>query len=262
MMWRGRGRVGAMSEVRASLGWCVVLAAGRGRRMGVSKALMRVDGEVWWRRQLRGLHAVGVRSVWVVSEETWGEMAREGAEEMLQSGGGGGGGEGGVVLARGECAMMVSVVAGLRGVVERAGEGEVRGEGVFVLPVDVPVCGVEVWGRLRMVMRGEGGDGGEGGREELVKGKVAAVPRVRVGGGGVGGEGGEVKRGHPVLLFGRFVMEEILARARGDEGWAEGARLDELMSRPVERRVMVDVADALCGMNLNTEGDVRGMEKR
>jgi hypothetical protein len=73
----------------------------------------------------------------------------------------------------------------------------------------------------------------------------------------VGGEGGEVKRGHPVLLFGGFVMEEILGRARGDEGWAEGARLDELMSRPRERRVMVDVADALCGMNLNTEGDVQ-----
>lgn len=238
-----------MSEARASLGWCVVLAAGLGRRMGGSKALMRVKGEVWWRRQMRVMHAVGVRGVWVVSEETWAEMRREGAEEMLRTdrGGGDGGGEGGVVIARGESAMMSSVVAGLRGVVERVGEGAVRAEGVFVLPVDVPAGGAEVWLALREALRGAGG---------VVEGKVAAVPRVW---GRGGGEGREAKRGHPVLLGGAFVMDEVLLPAGRDAAWVETVRLDELLSVPRERRLMVDVADRACVMNLNTVEDLRGL---
>lgn len=231
-----------MSEARERLGWCVVLAAGLGRRMGGSKALMVVDGEVWWRRQMRVMHAVGVRCVWVVSEATWAEMCKGGAEEMLRLNGGG------VVFSRGERAMMSSVVAGLRGVVDLAGEGTVRGEGVFVLPVDVPAGGREVWGALRGAMKGE---------EGVRRGSVAAVPRVW--GRGERGEGEEAKRGHPVLLSGAFVLDEVLLPARRDEAWVESARLDELLSTPNERRVMVDVADRVCVMNLNTAADVRGM---
>lgn len=230
-----------MSEARASLGWCVVLAAGLGTRMGGSKALMRVKGEVWWRRQMRVMNAVGVRAVWVVSEATWAEMCKGGADEVLRLNGGG------VVFSRGERAMMSSVVAGLRGVVDLAGEGTVRDEGVFVLPVDVPASGREVWGALRGAMRGE-----EGAR----RGSVAAVPRVW---GRGEGEEREAKRGHPVLLSGAFVLDEVLEPARRDEAWVESARLDELLSTPNERRVMVDVADRACVMNLNTAADVGEM---
>ena len=48
----------------------VVLAAGRGTRMGGPKALMEVRGRVWWRWQREWLapaEAAGATVVWLVS---------------------------------------------------------------------------------------------------------------------------------------------------------------------------------------------------
>ena len=48
---------------------CLVLAAGRGRRMGGPKALMQVHGQPWWRLQRERLAAAGVESLWIASPD-------------------------------------------------------------------------------------------------------------------------------------------------------------------------------------------------
>ncbi|MBL8746360.1 MAG: NTP transferase domain-containing protein [Phycisphaerae bacterium] len=109
----------------------LVLAAGRGLRMGGPKALMRVGGREWWRVQRDRLRAVGAREVWVVSEEVRRAWAGE-AEAPAE-----------VVVVDGCGAMMSSVWAGLVEVSKR------QPGGVFVLPVDVPAPGASVWSALR-----------------------------------------------------------------------------------------------------------------
>ena len=52
----------------------LVLAAGRGRRMGGPKALMMVEGEPWWMRQRRRIAEVGIPMTWVVSPQVLDEM--------------------------------------------------------------------------------------------------------------------------------------------------------------------------------------------
>jgi nicotine blue oxidoreductase len=98
----------------------LVLAAGRGRRMGGPKALMTVDGEAWWRRQERVFASAGVRSLWVVSTVV--EEALRSAPE----------GPAARVVADGDAPMFESVLAGVRALAQAPPAG------VFVLPVDVP----------------------------------------------------------------------------------------------------------------------------
>lgn len=108
----------------------LVLAAGRGRRMGSPKALMEVAGEVWWKHQQRRLDAIGLASTWVVSPAVGAAMAgRAGAPSEL-------------VEADETSPMFASLVAGAGALVGRA----VRS--VLVLPVDVPVAGAPVWSVL------------------------------------------------------------------------------------------------------------------
>ncbi|MCA9309684.1 MAG: NTP transferase domain-containing protein [Phycisphaerales bacterium] len=107
----------------------VVLAAGRGTRMGMPKALMVVDGQPWWQRQKRRLDEVGVRQTWVVSEAVRMAMQRHrGVPE--------------VVISSPVKPMFESMMVGLM----RAAADPPRG--VFVLPVDVPVPHVDVFRAL------------------------------------------------------------------------------------------------------------------
>jgi CTP:molybdopterin cytidylyltransferase MocA len=108
----------------------VVLAAGRGRRMGGPKALMEVDGDPWWREQERRLGALGARRVWVVSAVV--------REAMI----GGGMEAGRMVVGDDSRPMMSSVVAGALALRDDPPAG------VFVLPVDVPAAGRDAWAAL------------------------------------------------------------------------------------------------------------------
>ncbi|MBZ0173075.1 MAG: NTP transferase domain-containing protein [Phycisphaerales bacterium] len=97
----------------------LVLAAGRGKRMGSPKALMNVGGEPWWVRQKRRIETLGLRQTWVVSDAVRTAMwHRTGAPEF--------------VVASASEPMFESLVAGLIHL------GLAPPRGVFVLPVDVP----------------------------------------------------------------------------------------------------------------------------
>ncbi len=116
----------------------LVLAAGRGVRMGGPKALMMVGGRAWWRVQQERLASAGIETVWVVSREVGAAMRRDlrqgdAAMEIAESDPG--------------LPMFASVAAGIRALVE----GGVRPSGVFVLPVDVPAAGAAVWRALAAV---------------------------------------------------------------------------------------------------------------
>lgn len=91
----------------------IVLAAGRGTRMGGPKALMAVGKRPWWQTQ-EGRLAAAART-WVVSPQVAAQM---------------GGCASPLVLADPEAPMFDSLRAGI----DAAG----RNEGILVLPVDVP----------------------------------------------------------------------------------------------------------------------------
>lgn len=108
----------------------LVLAAGRGTRMGGSKALMEVGGRAWWTIQRDRLAALRIATTWVVSEAVRGAVvAGHGAPERL-------------VVADEAWPMFDSIVAGLRSMLASPPHG------VFVLPVDVPAPGLAVWAAL------------------------------------------------------------------------------------------------------------------
>ena len=101
----------------------IVLAAGRGRRMGVPKALMKVEGIPWWGHQLSALSKARLAPVWVISPEV---RAGIGPLPMIKA----------VaqtfVDADPDAPMFESLRAGLRFL-----DG-MDPPGIFVLPIDVP----------------------------------------------------------------------------------------------------------------------------
>ncbi len=108
----------------------IVLAAGRGRRMGGPKALMDVGGLAWWRIQAARLAGAGIRSAWVVSPEVAEAFGCEaGAPAAL-------------VIADADAPMFASVMAGL----ELLARDPPRA--AFLLPIDVPAAGAGVWREL------------------------------------------------------------------------------------------------------------------
>lgn len=112
-----------MTNHRAQHGWlAIVLAAGRGTRMGVPKALMPVRGEPWWRVQARRLVRAGVPALWVVSPDVDAAMRREPVAPGRR------------VLADPSLPMFASVLAGWR---VAAAQSPPLSH-VFMLPVDVP----------------------------------------------------------------------------------------------------------------------------
>ena len=107
----------------------LVLAAGRGTRMGTPKVLMLVGGEPWWVRQARRIDDAGLGQTWVVSESVRTTMLAQGAGV-------------GFVTADAGAPMFESLVAGLVALREDPPRG------VFVLPVDVPAPGRGVFDSL------------------------------------------------------------------------------------------------------------------
>ena len=105
----------------------VVLAAGRGTRMGTPKALMLVDDEPWWIKQSNRLESVGVGSCWVVSVEVEAAMASDERAPTRR------------VTASCDDPMFASVVAGVMALVMNPPRG------VFILPIDTPAPSPCVW---------------------------------------------------------------------------------------------------------------------
>jgi molybdenum cofactor cytidylyltransferase len=118
------------SEASAVDGVALVLAAGRGTRMGGPKALMRAGGGVWWRVQQARLSEAGVKSLWVVSPEVEAAMVAEDDAPPLRA------------MGDPAAPMFASVVAGVLSL------RDAPPRGVFVLPVDVPAAGAGVWAAL------------------------------------------------------------------------------------------------------------------
>lgn len=99
----------------------LVLAAGRGTRMGGPKALMTFQGHPWWRYQSDRLVSVGVRQLWVVSPEVDRVMS-EHPDACCNR-----------VVADPMQPMFESLIVGIRSLEEHPPSM------IFVLPVDVPV---------------------------------------------------------------------------------------------------------------------------
>jgi CTP:molybdopterin cytidylyltransferase MocA len=108
----------------------LVLAAGRGTRMGGPKVLMSVDGLPWWRVQRGRLDAIGLEQVWLVSPETRSVLEAE-ADGPTQ-----------LVDADSSEPMFETVMRGLGAIEAKPCDG------VFVLPIDVPAAEPSVWRAL------------------------------------------------------------------------------------------------------------------
>jgi molybdenum cofactor cytidylyltransferase len=188
----------------------VVLAAGRSSRLGSPKWLVAWNGRPWLEAQIDAIRDAGIeRVVLVLSREI--EPSYRSAVPSLDS----------------RCAVVENddpargPFSSLQCGLSRIG----RGASAFVLPVDVPAAGTEVWRSLAGALR-EGVD--------------AVVPSL------------EGRGGHPVLLHAAFV-KQLLALSP-----VEG-RLDlALRVRAAERPgsvVRVPVADGRVRLNLNTPAD-------
>ena len=109
----------------------LVLAAGRGTRMGGPKALMMVGVRPWWQVQRERLTAARVPTMWVVSAQV---------RQVLASS------IPGIVMATSDsdAPMFASIRAGAQAL-------SVHDPlpGMFVLPVDVPAPGPAVWSMLQ-----------------------------------------------------------------------------------------------------------------
>lgn len=201
--------------MRAGIDHVIVLAAGRGTRAGGPKALHRVGTEQWWMVQQKRLVRVGLPVTWVVSERVRDGMAAGGAMPER------------VVIADEHAPMFASVLAGMDCLARTSREPH-TGEppstvcGVFVLPVDAPAPGREVFTLLA-------------GALDSSASAVAVIP-MRDG-----------RHGHPVYLSWAFVSTRVLGVAHKAE-----ARLDRLIGIA---RVEVPVEDACVLVNLNTPED-------
>jgi CTP:molybdopterin cytidylyltransferase MocA len=178
----------------------LILAADRGWRMGGPKALMTVDDRPWWEIQNTALNTAGVRPLWVVSREVFAAMGSSAPR---------------VVIADADAPIFQSVQTGLTALQSEPVDG------VFVLPIDVPVPGKPVWDAV------------------AAKALVESVPAAPIHAG---------LHGHPVFMPWRWAEAHVL--------WApSGGQLDESMRDVVQ---YVEAEDVATVTNLNTPDEVRG----
>jgi molybdenum cofactor cytidylyltransferase len=196
---------------------CLVLAAGRGKRMGMPKALMRAgESTAWWEVQIAALRAAGIPSLWVVSEQVYSSAGiSQSAPSML------------VVNSDSELPMFHSLRAGCTSLVKDHNLTPTRW--IAVLPIDVPVPSSRTWQQLAQAAEAGGGNNCT---------IDAVVPEYRG------------KAGHPVLLSPAMVTEQVL----GVQGSREGARLDRLIEG---NTLKVQVDDPRVQCNINTPEDLR-----
>lgn len=108
----------------------LILAAGRGTRMGGPKALLTVAHEPWWRTQSRRLAATGIPTTWVVSDTVRAALAPSAdAPQRL-------------ITADSAAPMFASILIGLRALAHTPPQA------VFILPVDAPAPEPAVWQAL------------------------------------------------------------------------------------------------------------------
>lgn len=187
------------------MNWVLVLAAGRGVRAGGPKALHVVHGCPWWQSQHDRLKSADLPAVWVVSERVRASMLASGNEPEH------------VVVADDTAPMFASIAAGVREIawVHAAPSG------AFVLPVDVPAPGSDIFATLAHAIADP-------------TAANAAIPTYRG------------HRGHPVFLRWEFVTSRVLPADPG------GARLDRLIA---EACIEVPVQNTSVLANLNTAED-------
>jgi CTP:molybdopterin cytidylyltransferase MocA len=98
----------------------LILAAGKGTRMGTPKALMSSGSEPWWQTQLSRLHQAHIESVWVLSPEVHSII---GLGSLAPAN---------VVLSDAARPMFSSIRAGIDSLRARPPRG------IYILPIDVP----------------------------------------------------------------------------------------------------------------------------
>ncbi|MCA9294249.1 MAG: NTP transferase domain-containing protein [Phycisphaerales bacterium] len=108
----------------------LVLAAGRGTRMGGPKALMQVRGQVWWREQRKRIEQWVMPQLWVISEAVHVVFGPQHDAPPI-------------VVGDDTAPMFTSVLGGLRALAVDPPSA------VYVLPIDVPACDVESVRALR-----------------------------------------------------------------------------------------------------------------
>jgi CTP:molybdopterin cytidylyltransferase MocA len=178
------------SEAR-STGLVLVLAAGRGRRMGGPKALMSVGGRAWWRTQAERLAASRRDAAWVVSPEVRAAMGEAGGR---------GGRAARLAESDPDAPMFASLLKGIE---------LLRPDPpawVHVLPVDVPAP------RRATLERLESAAGARG----------VAVPVAPASGGS------RRRPGHPVCLSWAWIEGVLIPEARVQP--VGSLRLDRLIA--------------------------------
>jgi CTP:molybdopterin cytidylyltransferase MocA len=237
----------------------LVLAAGRGTRLGGPKALANItnDGRPWWlvqRERLAGVAArlgepdrggPGLTIVWVAGPEVAAALRDpQGASIPDRATHPAAAGDALVAVPRAEgpgtgsgaAPMFHSLHLGLEAL-ERTMPGCSSVAGVFVLPIDVPAPHPGAWLALRDAARGE----------------QTTPPRPTVP--TING-----RRGHPVYLPWAWAAANVLAPARALGPAADQTlRLDTLIA---EAAVAVPVDDPDTLTNLNTPAAVAAWAAR
>lgn len=108
----------------------LILAAGRGTRMGGPKALLTFANEPWWRIQSRRLTSTGIPTAWVISDAVRAAIAPNGDGPQR------------LITADSGAPMFTSILTGLRALAPNPPQA------VFILPVDAPVPEPSVWRTL------------------------------------------------------------------------------------------------------------------
>jgi CTP:molybdopterin cytidylyltransferase MocA len=196
-----------------------VLAAGAGRRMGGTKALLVVDGVALVQRHLQRLHEAGCRTMAVVVRPDVAPVVAELVGASLLA-------SWVRVVAASTDSQASSLAVGLRALLAGEGSGaEARGAALLVTPVDMLPPKVETVGALLAALQGD---------------VLAATPLYR-------GRGG-----HPVAVRG-----ELLAPYLSGGSPEAAPSLRDVLLGAAQRRVRVEVEDAAILGDLDTPSDVR-----
>jgi CTP:molybdopterin cytidylyltransferase MocA len=207
----------------------LVLAAGRGTRMGGPKALMTVGDQPWWVRQHRHLSQLGGAAKWIVSHDVSTGMASSKLDAPAPD----------RIVVDPTAPMFHSALAGILSI-------KTPSIGVFVLPIDVPAPNPETWLHLRL-------------DPSIPHASIPSPPSPGV-------PTYQGKRGHPVFLPTSWIISTLLPQLPDLAHWnpehsdpaiqtqLAAFRLDSLIE---PTRTLVPVDDPGILTNLNTPADIQ-----